>query len=107
MRVLARDVVPFEWALWCTGEGGGREPFANTIVAVRWEPSGRLSFMLDTHNFLSADPDDELELVPLELRGYYLETAKERRRQHREMLARGPEPATCPTCHQPIRKGGA
>jgi hypothetical protein len=63
--VLARDVVPYHWALWCSIEDG--KPFANTICAVRWTEDRRhLWFMLDSHNFLKAAPDEVLELIPQE-----------------------------------------
>lgn len=63
-KVKARDVKPYEWALWCSIMGS--EPFANDIVSVHPSECGAyLWFMLDSHNFLKATPDEELELIPL------------------------------------------
>jgi hypothetical protein len=61
-QVKAIDVLPFHWALWCSIADG--KPFANDIVAVRWtEDDQRLRFMLDTHNFIFALPDEEMTLI--------------------------------------------
>ena len=66
-RVLARDVLPYHWGVWCT-VGGRPEPFSNTIEHVSWSEDGQhLWFMLGTHNFCKAAPDQEIELVPHEL----------------------------------------
>lgn len=63
-KVRAIDAKPYRWALWCT-VGTCSEPFANTLVTRKWSEDGqRIWFMLDSHNFMDADPDDVLELVP-------------------------------------------
>ena len=66
VEIRACDVLPYHWALWCTVcEHNGGRPFANEIVARRWSDDGkRIWFMLDTHNFFDADPDELLSLVP-------------------------------------------
>lgn len=62
-RVKAIDVKPGYWALWCSIEDG--KPFANTITNRRWSEDGtKIWFMLDSHNFISAKAEEELELVP-------------------------------------------
>lgn len=63
-KVMARDVRAGAWAVWCTAEGYPG-PFANEIVHVSWMDDGRVSFMLGTHNFLTAAPDELVELVPI------------------------------------------
>ena len=64
-KVKAIDVKPYRWAVWCTIEGNPK-PFANDIVSRRWSEDGaHIWFMLDTHNFLNAQFDEVLELVPL------------------------------------------
>ncbi len=63
-KVLARDVKPYEWALWCSIADG--EPFANDIVSSHPSECGtHLWLMLDSHHFIRAEPDEELELIPL------------------------------------------
>jgi hypothetical protein len=63
-QIIARDVVPYEWALWCRVAGG--EAFANHIVGKRPSECGEyLWFMLDSHNFWKVKPDDVLALIPL------------------------------------------
>lgn len=98
-RVKARDVVPYEWAVWCTVEGRPR-PFANTIEHVKWTEDGqRLSFMLGTHNFYSAAPDDELELVPCTPFGSS-ELQASVREEHAHTIANRPRPTVpCAACH--------
>jgi hypothetical protein len=64
VRIRATDVRPYRWALWCSVDGG--EPFANPIEGRRWSEDGQhIWFMLDTHNFYKAAPDDEIELIPV------------------------------------------
>lgn len=63
--IKAIDVKPYRWALWCSV--GGSEPFLNDIVCRKWSEDGEeIVFMLDSHNYLSSKPDDELNLVPIE-----------------------------------------
>ena len=64
--VRAIDVKPHRWAIWCTVEGDPK-PFANEIELRSWSEDGkRIVFMLGTHNFLSAEPEDLILLVPLD-----------------------------------------
>jgi hypothetical protein len=62
VRKRAIDVTPYEHAIWCSiGDG---EPFANTIVLRKWSDDGtQVVFMLDSHNFLRARPDEEIDVV--------------------------------------------
>lgn len=63
VRVRARDVKPYHYALWSSTGG---EPFANAIVHVRWSDDGTfLWFGLDSHNFYTAGPDDFVDLIDL------------------------------------------
>ena len=63
VKIKARDVRPYKYALWCTVDG--RE-IDNEIVVVKWSEDGeKIWMMLETHNFHSALPDEELELVLL------------------------------------------
>jgi hypothetical protein len=65
-KIKARDVKPYHWALRCTF-GGDPTPVDNEIVSVRWSEDGKLlSFMLDSHNFYGAAPDEMLDLVPMD-----------------------------------------
>ena len=63
--VRARDVVPYHYALWSSIGGG--DPFANQIVSAGWSDDGtQVRMMLDSHNFLFIDPDEVLELIPVD-----------------------------------------
>lgn len=85
-RIKAIDVKDYHWALWCTVGGG--PPHENPIVAARWTDDGRLSFMLDSHNFFSADPDEELELVRQDVSKLPASILADVEKRHRELLAR-------------------
>jgi hypothetical protein len=64
VKIRADEVKPYRWGLWCTVGGG--EPHSNPIVSAKWSEDGqRIWFMLDSHNFYDAEPDEVLELVPL------------------------------------------
>ena len=64
VKLKALDVKPHHFALWCRIEDG--EPFENEIVSRRWSDDGqKITFMLGTHNFFFASPDEEVELVPI------------------------------------------
>lgn len=61
----AIDVTPHEHGIWCSiGDG---QPFVNTIVLRRWYDDGtKISFMLDSHNFASAEPEELMSVVEIE-----------------------------------------
>jgi hypothetical protein len=62
VRKRAIDVTPYEHAVWCVIANG--EPFANDVVCRRWSEDGAtISFMLESHNFMSAAPDEEIEVI--------------------------------------------
>jgi hypothetical protein len=71
VKARAIDVRPYAFALWCTV--GGSAPFANPIESRRWSEDGQtIWFLLGTHNFHTAQPDEILDLVectdPISLR---------------------------------------
>lgn len=96
--VKARDVIPYHWALWCTV--GDSKPFANVIVMARWSEDGkRIVFMLDTHNFDQADPDEELELVPCDVSHMSSDFIAQVRSKHARTIGACPPPlAICSHC---------
>lgn len=60
--VRARDIKPYHYALWCRIQDG--KPFCNDICGVRWSEDGKkLWFMLESHNFFDAEPDEMVEVV--------------------------------------------
>lgn len=62
VRKRAIDVTPYEHAVWCSIMDG--EPFVNTIVLRRWsEDNKQIVFMLDSHSFLFAAPDEEFDVI--------------------------------------------
>lgn len=95
--VLARDVVPYAWALWSDVEGS--MPFENEIVGVRWSEDGQyLWFMLDSGNFLKADPDDLMDLVPYRSKYRTDETVERDVVEHARVIVSQPFLASCATC---------
>lgn len=63
VKKLAIDVTPNHHAIWCTSEERP-QPFLNTIVRRKFSADySRIHFMLDTHNFFSADPDELVDVV--------------------------------------------
>ena len=69
VKVRAVDVKPGRYALWCSIEGG--EPFANEICLRRWsEDKSQIIFMLETHNFIFTEPDEEMNLIELPPRDF-------------------------------------
>lgn len=64
--VRAIDVVPYHWGIWCTVQGDPN-PFVNHIVGATWSDDGKhIWWMLESHNFQKAEPDEMVELVPIE-----------------------------------------
>lgn len=63
VKKRAIDVTPLVHAIWCSVTGS--KQFRNYIVNRRWadQNEDRISFMLDTCNFFSAHPDEEIEVV--------------------------------------------
>lgn len=98
-KVRARDVVPYEWAVYCT-MGDDPKPFANAIELVKWSEDGQhLWFLLGTHNTYKAAPDEEVELVPCvqDLPDDYMAKV---RREHAKTIAARPIPVTqCSECN--------
>lgn len=93
-QVRALDVVPHEWAVWCTVEKS--QPFANKVVSVKWSEDGEsLWFMLGSFNFLNAKPDEMLDLVPHEAT---YPPKHERVAKHKEAIAARPKKMECPRC---------
>ena len=65
-KVRAIDVKPHFWGIWCT-VGDCKDPFVNEIVSRKWSDDHKtIWFMLESHNFSEAAPDEEMELVPLD-----------------------------------------
>jgi hypothetical protein len=65
VRVLACNVKPYHYGLWCSIENG--PPFVNEIVSAKLSDDGtEVAFLLDSHNFKFAELFEEIELVPLE-----------------------------------------
>jgi hypothetical protein len=87
VKKRALDVTPYEHSVWCTVAGG--KPFANTIVHRRWAGDGiRVVFMLDSHNFMFADPDEEIDVIENEQPFYSVEFQRECLRSDAERMKR-------------------
>lgn len=65
VTLKARDVKPYHYGVWCSIEDN--EPFANTICYIRWSDDGKyLWFGLDSHNTMKVEPDEEVEVIPVQ-----------------------------------------
>lgn len=67
VRIRAVDATPYLYGIWCAVPAAMDKPFVNDIVSRRWLPDGRISVMLDSFNFDIWDPDELIEVVPVEL----------------------------------------
>lgn len=64
VKIRARDVRPYHFAIWCSVGGG--KPHANTIALVKWsETWQQIVFCLESLNFDFRDPDEIVELIPV------------------------------------------
>ena len=95
----AIDLTPHFHALWCTV--GGSEPMPVEIVLRSWSDSGELiQFMLDTHNFFSAEPDELVRVVEMQPSfgddAYWKDLLA---RDARVMSDRPPRMRECPHCN--------
>jgi len=98
-KVIAANIVPHQWGLWCSIENG--KPFINDIETARWdEEDGSLWFLLGSFNFLNARPDEELHLVRIADPSRSATMVAQDVREHRALIAAGPPPPkkACPTC---------
>lgn len=60
-KMRAIDIMPYRTAIWCSVAGG--PPFWNEFVAKCWSADGeRIWFMLESHNFDSFLPSEEVEI---------------------------------------------
>ena len=90
-RVRAIDVRPYHWGIWCT-VGGQPNPFTNPIVSARRSEDGKkLWFMLESHNFQDAAPEEILDLVPLVPPGHMINRIES---DHAELIAKRPKGPT-------------
>lgn len=63
IAIRAIEIQPYKHAILCT-IGDDPRVIANDFVTKRWSEDGkRISFMLDTHNFDSFEPDELVEVV--------------------------------------------
>lgn len=101
-RIKARDVRPYHWGIWCT-VGDDPKPFVNSIEGRSWSDDGsKIWFMLGTHNFHCAAPDEELDLVAVEASWPMISDTEWEREQVRFFAERPVPTVACPTCgHKP------
>ena len=91
VKKRAIDVTPYEHGIWCSVEGG--VPFVNTIVLRKWSEDGsQVVFMLDSHNFLFAKPDEEIEVVEASSTFYNAEFQAKRLAEDAKTMASKPAP---------------
>lgn len=89
VKKKAIDVTPLEHGIWCSIMDG--KPFVNTIVLRKWTDDGKkIVFMLDSHNFISAEPDEEIEVVEKEEPFYNASTTLEVLQKDAERMRKRP-----------------
>jgi phosphopantothenate-cysteine ligase/phosphopantothenoylcysteine decarboxylase/phosphopantothenate--cysteine ligase len=87
----AIDINPYFHSVYCTLDGV-EKPFCNDIVARRWNDNGKITFMLETHNFLTdIDPEDEIRIVEEKPGQYYIDKEEE---EIEEFLSNRPKSTT-------------
>lgn len=102
IKKRAIDVVPYLYGIWCTVADS--EPFINTVATRRWSEDGKkIWFMLDSHNFMSAEPEEEIDVVERKPTCSN-DLLQDVLRRDREAMMKRPSPRmTCPTCNQEIK----
>jgi hypothetical protein len=91
-KVKAIDVRPHRFALWCSIEDG--KPFANEISLRRWTEDGeKIVFMLDSHNFHFAEPDEVMEVIPIPNPSYVNDEEDDKHMKNRPPRKPKPVPA--------------
>ncbi len=100
VKVRAIDAKPYHWAMRCT-IGDDPRIIDNEICARKWSEDGRhIWFMLDTHNFVKAAPDEELDLVP-RTPGFSIEYLASVDDRDDVKMATRPRHPNCETCGRP------
>ena len=62
VKKRAIDVTPCHHSIWCSVAGS--RLFANEIVSRKWtDDEKRIVFMLDSFNFMFAEPDELMDVV--------------------------------------------
>lgn len=65
VRKKVIDVVPYFNGIYCTIQDS--KPFVNQIVTRAWSENGdKIQFMLESHNFDSHPPDEEIDVVEID-----------------------------------------
>lgn len=91
VKKRAIDVTPYEHGIWCSIMDG--KPFVNEICIRRWSEDGsKITFMLESHNFLFADPGEEIDVVVIDKPAYSAKFLEDRRRDDTERMKNRPVP---------------
>jgi hypothetical protein len=79
-KIRARDIKPYYWGMNCF-LGESKTPTLIQIVNMKWDDLdyNKLWIMLETHNYVSVDADEELEVYPMEVNEFYLYEGDSRR----------------------------
>lgn len=98
IKKRAIDVTPYEHGIWCSIMDS--EPFVNTVVIRKWSEDGsQITFMLDSHNFLFANPDEEIDVVVREKPYYDIKFQEDcLRRDAERMKTRPVAKVACDKC---------
>lgn len=67
-KIRARDIKPYYWGMNCF-LGESKTPTLIQIVNMKWDDLdyNKLWIMLETHNYVSVDADEELEVYSMEV----------------------------------------
>ena len=90
----AKDIIPnLGFALACNwvDQPEGTPPTNVDICHAKWSEDGEhIWFMLETHNFYKARPDDDVDVITFEPHKYYADQREHLEAQHRVFLASRP-----------------
>lgn len=88
IKKKAIDITPYEYLYPCILV----DKYAEIeIVNRKWSDDGvKICFMLGTHNFVSAEPDEELEVIPFRPKYCSDEFLEDARKKDRERMANRP-----------------
>lgn len=88
----AINIIPYHYAQRCSFDDG-ETSFMNEVVGRRWseDGTGKIWFMLESHNFFSAFPDEEVEFIEPYEGGYPEESRKRAKERDDHFMSQWPD----------------
>lgn len=95
----AIEVIPYHYSLRCIFTGNKERVVSVEIVGRHWSEDGeKIWFMLDSHNFYSAAPEEAMRVVPYRPSYHRPEDRERIVREDAEKMARRPFIKICHHC---------